>query len=200
MEFIKRKFETRAFLPWLAAGVAAFFLTVIELVHPLFFLQDDNLGHYLPAAAHNLRALGEGGLALFNFHQFCGIPALSSGLDAVLYPPLYICAAISWVFSGGIYWTIDLLVILHLCFAAAGTVLFLKELGAEDAGAFFGGVTWPLCGFAAGLSAVWWFTAAAAAFLPCGLRAQTTEDRPRAEGRFFRPASAGRSAARPPLF
>ena len=147
-----------------ASAVVALALAALDAVRPYYFLQDDNRDDFLPLFVHNLRALRQGSLALFNFHQFLGIPHLAAGQTGVLYPPIYAALALSRILFGHFFAAIDLLVVGQLAAGAAGAFLLARRLGATEDASFFAAVSWGLCPSAV-LVAVFWVKLAPAAML-----------------------------------
>lgn len=151
---------------WVLTALVAVFFWVLELRHNYYFLQDDNRVYYIGALAHNWRAVREGGLALFNFHQFLGVPFLAIGQTATLYPPAYIAAGLSELFFGHIFAALDIYVILHLVAAGPAMFYFLQKTGVGRRAAFLGGLAWALNGFAVYMSANWMIVCQAGAYFP----------------------------------
>ena len=71
--------------------VAACILAYIPAIGGLFFgawpFEDDALGLFQPWREFARAALWKGTLPLWNPHIFCGLPFMSNGQTAVLYPP-----------------------------------------------------------------------------------------------------------------
>lgn len=150
----------------LAALAVAACLLVLEVVRPYYFLQDDNRDDFLPLFVHNLRALRGGRLALFNFHQYLGLPHLAAGQTAALYPPVYLALAASRLIFGHVFAGIDLLVVFHLAVGAAGAFALLRRLGAAEEAALFGALTWALNPFSIVVSSFWVTVSPTVALLP----------------------------------
>jgi len=132
----------------LLLGVLSVFFVLLEILHPYYWLQADNRDSYLPFFIHNWHAVAQGKFALFNFFQNLGTPHFSVGQTAVFYPPVYAAAALSLLFSGQLYWTMDIFAVLHLLAGAAGMFLLLRRLQNENAASLAGAVSWALSGFA----------------------------------------------------
>jgi len=141
-------------------------LLFIEYKHPYFFLQDDNRDSYLPYFVHNFRSLLNGELALYNFHQFLGIPALSQGQIGTLYPLTYFAVFLSDFIFGHYFAAVDIQVILHLMIGALGFYSFIEFLEKDYRAAFFGGMTWSLSSYIIYASNSWIIVAAVAAYFP----------------------------------
>lgn len=158
--------ETRWANVWILTAVLSAFFWVLELRHHYYFLQDDNRVAFLGALAHNWRALTEGGLALFNFHQFLGLPFMAPGQSATLYPPSYMAVGLSKLVFGHIFAAVDIYIILHLLAGGAAMFYFLDKAGTGRRAAFLGGLAWPLNGFAVYMSANWFFVCPLVAYFP----------------------------------
>ncbi|MDP4267608.1 MAG: hypothetical protein Q8880_09270 [Bacteroidota bacterium] len=152
--------------PFLLFSVVLLVLIIIEIRHPYFFLQDDNRDYVLPLAVHNYNSLASGELALYNFHQFLGMPQLALGQSGVLYPLNYLCIFLSKIFWGNVYATIDIQVSIYILLGAIGTYYFVKELISQYEIAFFCGFTWALCSFIITVSTSWSTVTSTAAYFP----------------------------------
>lgn len=141
-------------------------LLFIESKHSYFFLQDDNRDSYLPYFVHNYRSLLNGELALYNFHQFMGIPALASGQTGSLYPITYFAVFLSNAIFRHPFAAVDIQVILHLMIGSVGFYSFIKFLVKDHKAAFFGGLTWSLSSFIIYVSNSWVIVSAVAAYFP----------------------------------
>ncbi|EKQ51304.1 MULTISPECIES: hypothetical protein [unclassified Clostridium] len=155
-------FNYMLILVFLVFGILLF----IEYKHPYFFLQDDNRDSYLPYFVHNYESIIKGELALYNFHQFLGIPSLAIGQTAALYPITYFSVFLSKCIFGHYFAAIDIQVILHLLIGAVGVYKFIILLENDNKAAFFGGLTWPLSSFVIYVSNSWVIVAAVAAYFP----------------------------------
>lgn len=141
-------------------------LLYIEYKHPYFFLQDDNRDSYLPYFVHNYESMLNGEIALYNFHQFLGIPSLATGQAATLYPITYISVFLSDLIFDHYFATIEIEVILHLITGAVGFYRFLRYFGNEHNISLLGGLTWSLCSFVIYVSNSWVVVSAVAAYFP----------------------------------
>ena len=114
-------------------------LFVIETVRPCFFLHDDNATWFTGAYAHDFRVLTETGrVAEVNYYQYGGEPFLEQGQTAVLYPPVYLGAALARWVSGDLRWTIEWIAAEHLSIAC---LAFISGSGAAGSHA-----DWPRWG------------------------------------------------------
>jgi hypothetical protein len=159
--------EARAWTrAWFISALVALFFCLLELRHPYYFLQDDNRVLFLGYFAQDWRALTQGTLALFNFHQFLGTPFLALGQTAVLYPPAYLAVAVSKLFFGHIFAAVDIYIIAHLALGAAAMFCFLKRAGFGERAASLGAFAWPLNGFLVFVCSNWLPVAPVALYFP----------------------------------
>ena len=135
-------------MPYVLLGllVSAVFL-ITEWYHPYFFLHDDNRAQYLPYYVHNYRALMNGEIAVFNFHQFMGTTHLANGNAAALYPLSVLSVGLSQLLFGHVFAAIDITVYLHMLLGAWGFMALMRRLGRSWGASFFSGLTWPLISF-----------------------------------------------------
>ena len=158
--------KTKNFLFTLAAALmAGLFWFLLELKTPYFFLEDDNRNCTLGQFALYLRSLADGGFPiLFNFHQFLGEP--TPGAMSYLYPFVYLSVLLSQWFTGGIFWSVDIMALLHFTLAGAGMFLFLRELKTGEDWALLGALLWSANPFAVWVGALWWIVWPVYALLP----------------------------------
>lgn len=138
----------------ITATTTLLLLAILELRHPFYFLQDDGLEYFLPSYAANWRSVLSGHLPLYDFHTFGGLPHASMGQPACFYLPEYIGLSLSRLFWGHLFATIDLMAMIHLLLAVAGTYLLLRHLSMGELPAIFGGLT-ALSGFALWSGRMW---------------------------------------------
>ena len=132
-------------------GASTFIFFIVEWRYPLFFLHDDNYYYNLPNFVNVWSSLIQGGeLSLYNFHQYLGIPTLSMGQPAVLYPFNYLSTALSLLFTSSFYWSIDIFAYIHITTGIVGMFILLKRIGLDHALALFGAIAW-------GVSNYTWF-------------------------------------------
>jgi len=105
-------------------------------------------------------------LALYNFHQFLGIPHLAVGQPATLYPIVYLSIFLSNLVFNHYFAAIDIIVILHLLIGALGFYKFMGSFDVEKRVCVFGGLTWALGSFVVFVSNSWVIVSAAAAYFP----------------------------------
>jgi hypothetical protein len=157
---------TRA-VPLLVA-LAAFgvIFAALELAWPGFFLHDDNASFFAGAYAHDYRTLTQTGrLAEVNFFQYGGEPFLAQGQTAVLYPPVYLAAALASL-GGDLRDTLAWLALLHLAMGVVGFYFWMRGREVGPLAAALGGLAWALNPFALLLGASWITVTYVVAWLP----------------------------------
>ncbi len=149
-----------------ALGLALFLLLILEWHSPKYFLQNDNLEYVLPAFSHNLSAIEQGRLPEYEYFQFTGIPHLSSGQAAVLYPVSTFSVWLSRLISGRVDFAIDLYAAIHLLAGATAGYLLLAELGLPAGIATWGALSWIFCPYVMILGRTWIAVVVWAAWFP----------------------------------
>jgi len=162
----KRKLLMRYVYPFTLVVCVFIVLLFVEYNHPYFFLNDDNRDYFLPNYIHNYRSLLNGELALYNFHQFLGIPHLALGQSGTLYPIVYLSIFLSKLIFNHYFAAIDIMVIIHLMIGSVGFYKFVSFFDIEHKICLFGGLTWALGSFVVYVSDSWVIVSAAAAYFP----------------------------------
>ncbi|MFC1898068.1 hypothetical protein ACFLYJ_00690 [Candidatus Cloacimonadota bacterium] len=139
---------------------------ILEKIHPYYFLSDDNRTFYLPLFAHNLRALTNGELPLFNWQQYLGIAHFSNFQSAIFYPLTYFSMFLSKLFSGHIFWTMDIAVFFHFIIGSIGFYQLVKYFTEDRSSSIFGGIAWPLSSFSIFITNSWWIFSGVTAWFP----------------------------------
>jgi hypothetical protein len=139
----------------ITAILALCLLSILEFHSPKYFLQNDNLDYTLPDFSYNLSALEQGSLAEYEFFQFTGIPHLSSGQSATLYPPATFAVWLGKRLSGRLDVAIDIYAAMHLLFGAVFSFLLLIQVGIRPGVAVWGALTWIFCPFVMILGRTW---------------------------------------------
>lgn len=142
------------------------FFLYVEFKHPYYFLQDDNRDYFLPYFIYNYKSLLNGELAVYNFHQFLGIPSLAVGQPGALYPIAYLSVFLSNLFFGHYFAAVDIQVIIHLLIGAVGIYKFIRSFDIERKAAFFAGFIYPLSSFIFYISNSWVVVSSVAAYFP----------------------------------
>ena len=139
---------------------------ILESKHPFYFLSDDNRTFYLPMFIHNFRALTNGELAFFNFHQYLGIAHFSNFQSAIFYPLTYFSMFLSKIISGHEFWTIDIVVFIHLIIGSIGFYKLIFFFTKDRYSAMFGSLVWSLNSFSIFISNSWWIFSGVTAYFP----------------------------------
>ena len=152
--------------PLLLSSLTVGMFLIIEVRHPYFFLQDDNRDGFLPHFVHNCRAVGQGEIPFFNFHQFLGTPALAGMHTAALYPPGYFAVFLSRLLFGHVFAAIEILALVHLVAAVLGFFRLTRWFGLDEAGGCLAAIAWGFCGYVAFLGNSWIWALEFAAYVP----------------------------------
>lgn len=128
----------------LAAAVAAVFSEA--LLGPGVFFQRDILAYWYPGMAAFRRAVGQGAWPLWNPHSGFGAPLLADATYQIAYPPTWLALALP------LHLYYKLFAVGHCLWAAFGTRLLARRLGASPGAAALAGGAFALSGPA--LSAV----------------------------------------------
>ncbi len=146
--------------------VLSILFIIMEFKHPYYFLSDDNRTFYLPLFTHNFRALINGELAFFNFHQYLGIPHFSNFQSAIFYPLTYFSMFLSKIVSGHEFWTIDIVVFIHFIIGSIGFYKLILFFTKDRYSAIFGGIVWSMTSFNIFVSNSWWILSGVVAYFP----------------------------------
>jgi hypothetical protein len=142
-------------------------LLCLEIREPNYFLYDDNADYFLPAYSYNWHAVIEHKtIPLINLHQYLGHAYLAQGETGVLYLPIYISTFLSKITTGNIFYTIDILVLIHLTASSIGMLLLLKRFDLSPAASFLGSLMWITMPFISIASRSWVVVSYVAAYLP----------------------------------
>lgn len=114
---------------------------------------------FVPWRTYAFELIRQGWLPLWNPLLGMGAPLLANYQSALLYPPNWILA---FTAAG---WGEGLLVLAHLVFAGAGTVLLLRRLGLGPLGQAVGGIAFASCSYLVARAGFFSLNAAAA-YLP----------------------------------
>lgn len=140
---------------------------VLEIGEPCYFLYDDNANYFLPSYIHNWRSIAENGkIPLLNFHQYLGQTHLAQGQTAVLYLPVYIGAYLSLLIFKNQFYTIDIIVFLHLSASVVFMYMFLRKSGIIPSLSILCSLIWVSFPFIIFTPKSWVFVSFAAAFIP----------------------------------
>jgi hypothetical protein len=139
---------------------------LLEIKHPFYFLSDDNRTFYLPQFIHNFRAITNGEIAFYNFHQYLGIAHFSNFQSAIFYPLTYFSMFLSKISSGHEFWTIDIAVLFHFIIGSIGFYKLITYFIDDRYSAIFGGLVWTLNSFNIFVSNSWWVFSGVTAYFP----------------------------------
>lgn len=139
---------------------------LLEQYLPYYFLQDDAYNGLFPMLVYNFKTLFSGYIPFYNPHQYLGMPLLSAGQYAVLYPPAYIALGLSKAVLGHFYAGLDILMYLHLACGLLGFFALMRALGLGRAASAFGALGWLLNGAVIFLGSSWASIGVTAAYFP----------------------------------
>ena len=122
----------------LAAAVAAVFSEA--LLGPGVFFQRDILAYWYPGMAAFRRAVGQGAWPLWNPHSGFGAPLLADAGLQIAYPPTWLALALP------LHLYYKLFAVGHCLWAAFGTRLLARRLGASPGAAALAGGAFALSG------------------------------------------------------
>jgi hypothetical protein len=105
-------------------------------------------------------------IPLINFHQYLGHTFLAQGQSGVFYLPVYVSVLLSKITMGNIFYTIDILVFIHLTTSSIGMFLLLRRFQLLPVVCFLGALIWITMPFVVTVSRTWVFVSYAAAYLP----------------------------------
>ena len=152
-------------IPLLIIALIVFFM-IIELKHPFYFLSDDNRTYFLPMFVHNYRALIQGEIPLFNFHQYLGIPHFSNIQSAIFNPLVYFSIFLSKTLSGHSFYAIDIAVISNIIIGSVGFYYLIRQFTSCRLCSIYGAFIWPLSSFSIYVSTSWWILSGVTAYFP----------------------------------
>jgi hypothetical protein len=143
------------------------FMLYLEMLAPCYFLYDDNAVQFLPYYDCDWHSvILHGKIPLVNFHQFLGYSCLGQGQSGVFYPPVYLAELLSHLIFRSDFLAIDILVMVHLIFAAIFMFLLLRKVGVNRQLGFLASLIWATSPFTILLSKSWVIVAYTAAFTP----------------------------------
>jgi len=120
---------TMSFLPW------------TDLKGPANILLSDQFLVFLPQHQFQHQQFLAGHFPLWNPYLACGLPNLASSQGALLFPINLLLLPLSPFYAGG------LAAFIKLFLAGWFTMLYLRQLGASNSGAFLSGLVFSLSGF-----------------------------------------------------
>ncbi len=165
LEFIKRHQHSLA----IASSVlfVLLYFLYLQKLSPNFFLYDDNVSGYLPFYVFNWDSVVNNlSIPFVNLHQYLGHTYFSQGQTGVLYLPTYIAVFLSRLLTGNHFYTIDILVFMHLCLSVVAMYFLLKRLKLDTKVSLLFSLIWITYPFITIASKSWVFISYVAAFLP----------------------------------
>lgn len=105
------------------------------------FQSTDLYKELIPTVDYGFRQLRSGRFPLWNPYQLCGIPFFAIGWTGLLYPPHWVRLVVEPLAS------IDVLLVLHLCWAGIGMLLLARHLGLHALGGATAAATFMLSGY-----------------------------------------------------
>jgi uncharacterized membrane protein YfhO len=149
-------------------GMTVLYLAVLELRFPLFFLQDDAYAGWLPNVVQNWNSLFSGGqFSFYDFHRLLGIPTLAMGQSAVFYPPAYLSMALSLLFVGDFYITVEIMAFMHILLGIISMFYLVKKLsGGNDLISILSAVIFMFSAYVLFVGAAWLIVTVVAGYLP----------------------------------
>lgn len=184
MKIIGEFFEKRRTELWLLAALCAVF-ALLEAKFPFYFLQDDSFNCFLPMFDYNFTTLLSGHIPFYNPHQYLGMPMLSAGQYASLYPPVYLSVGLSRLLWGHCFAALDILMFLHLACGLLGFFTLMRLLGLGKEASAFGALAWMLNGAAIFLGSSWCSVGPTVAYFPWMLYSVTVLLRRKSLGAFM---------------
>ncbi|MCQ2515282.1 MAG: hypothetical protein MJ094_00280 [Saccharofermentans sp.] len=119
----------------------------MEIRQPYFFLQDDNADSYICQYVYSIESVIKGEFPLYNFRQFAGIDFLGKGQTGQLNLLVYIGGALSYLFLGHLFGTVDFVAALYLILGAIGFYLLLNKMKLSSVASLMGALTWSFNSF-----------------------------------------------------
>ena len=158
----------KAHLIWFAGGAAVLVagLTIVEVLQPYYFVQDDNYGQFLPVIVEGCRSLFAGLAPEWNPYQFLGCPTASQGVYGLTYPATWVAYAIARFILGNDLLTLDVYAIGHLLAGYAVTYHLARRVGVRPCISAAAAVSFALSGYFLIAGRSWIFMVPVAVWLP----------------------------------
>lgn len=144
-----------------------FLFGILLLLHPYYFLHDDNYAQFQPVIVFSMDEFYQTGkLPVYNPYQFAGIPTLPSSVYSLLYPVTHLSYLLSrFVLGDAVHFTTVFCFIHFFC----GYYFFcrlLKKLNIPFGYATMAAACFVFSGFVLTLCSSWYYAAPSVAFLP----------------------------------
>ena len=131
------------------------FFIVLELVHPYYFLKNDNLDSYLCIYKKSYDAFKEFKIPLYSFNQFTGTRFFAMGQTGAFDPFVYVSLFLSHFFLGGYRASIEINVFMHLVLAGFFMYLLCDRFRFSITASMIAAISWPLSSFVIYYGRVW---------------------------------------------
>jgi len=129
MQFLRTIFKSKITIDiFLIIIFCYFFWLFLEILSPLYYLYDDNVG-FLTQIIFNWEAFFyDQSIPFINFHQALGEKYLSGGQKGIFYPLNYLVVFLSQFFYKNNIHSYDILVLIHQIISGIGVYLVQKKL------------------------------------------------------------------------
>lgn len=145
-------------------------LAFLEIRDPYYFVEDDTHSYLLSVALQGMRAFFDQGiLHTWNGYQFMGVPTLSQGYYALLYPPLYFSYAVARYLLGDEYLTIEVLACSHLIGGYLIITAVCRRAGLRASLSVAAAISFLLLGYHLAAARSWFFQNSQFLYMPAVL-------------------------------
>jgi hypothetical protein len=157
---------------WLGSsrGVIAFlglFLVILEIQSPRFFSWDDNATQFCGYYQYNYNAIvHQKTFPWMVWTQYAGQTNLTQSQCGLFYLPAYLATGLSWLFTDGPFWNIEILILTHLLIGAYGMMRYLRAWNLPPEVAHAAGLLYATTPFFLIVSKSWIFVTYSMAFTP----------------------------------
>jgi hypothetical protein len=146
------------------------FWGLLQYYSPNYFLYDDNVNQFLAYAKFNWESIVEKlTIPHINYYQYLGQDYLGQGQNSILSPSLYLAVFLSKSISSNYFWTVDILMLIHLIVAGIGFYYLCHYLKISEILAVFGTLLWLTLPFQVMISKSWFAVINIYPFLPLNL-------------------------------
>ncbi|KPK33756.1 MAG: hypothetical protein AMK70_09175 [Nitrospira bacterium SG8_35_1] len=167
-EFNRFRVSTTAIIV-LIAGTCMFW-GMLQSYSPNYFLYNDNVTMYLSYIKFNWEnILGRHEIPFINFHEYLGENYLGQGQTSVFSPSLYMAVALSRLFTGDYYWTVDFLMLIHLIVGGIGFYVLMRYLQISSVISTLSSLLWLTFPYLVIISKAWFSVINIFPFLPWNL-------------------------------
>lgn len=146
------------------------FWGALQYRSPNYFLYNDNVNMYLSCARFNWENIVVNHeIPFINFHEYMGENYLGQGQTSIFSPSLYAAVALSRLFTGDYFWTVDFLMLIHLVIGGAGFYFLLRRLKVPASISVMSSVLWLTFPYLVIISKAWFSVINIFPFLPWNL-------------------------------